>query len=126
MSKPVLLYDADCGFCRWALDKLLRWDRRRAVRTVALQSAEADELLKGMDPDKKMASWHLVVEGRVYSEGDVAPHLLRILPAGKPLAPLFASFPRTTNRLYRHVARNRERYGRMLGEKACSVDPGRR
>ena len=27
MSEAVVLYDADCGFCRWAIDKLLVWDR---------------------------------------------------------------------------------------------------
>src|SRR6266508_2389621 len=28
MDRWVLLYDRDCGFCRWATRQLLAWDRR--------------------------------------------------------------------------------------------------
>ena len=37
-----VLYDADCGFCKWSLDKLLAWDRRQRLRPVAIQSAEGE------------------------------------------------------------------------------------
>ena len=43
-----LLYDRDCGFCRWCLGKVLTWDRRRSIRPVAIQSEEADRLLTGV------------------------------------------------------------------------------
>jgi hypothetical protein len=33
------------------------------------------------------------------------------------------AFPKSTERLYRLIAENRERLGRMLGEQACAVDP---
>ena len=39
-----------------------------------------------------MASWHLVVDGDVYSGGAAAAPLLRLLPGGRPLAP---SWPRS-------------------------------
>jgi predicted DCC family thiol-disulfide oxidoreductase YuxK len=55
-----ILYDADCGFCRWSLGKLLAWDRPRRLRPVALQDPEADALLGGMEEERRMASWHLV------------------------------------------------------------------
>ncbi len=127
MERETLLYDADCGFCRWSLDKILRWDRRDRIRTVPLQSPEADELLGPMDHDRKMSSWHLVDDrGTVYSAGAAAGPILRLLPGGRPLAVIAETFPRTTNKLYRWVANNRERLGRMLGEQACSVDPQRR
>ncbi len=35
-----ILYDADCGFCKWSLDKVLLWDRRGRLRPVAIQSPE--------------------------------------------------------------------------------------
>jgi len=28
-AQSVLLYDEDCGFYRWSLDKILAWDRRK-------------------------------------------------------------------------------------------------
>jgi predicted DCC family thiol-disulfide oxidoreductase YuxK len=121
----VLLFDSDCGFCRWAVDKVLTWDRRGRLRPVALQAAEADALLPGLEPEVKMASWHLVTpDGRAYSAGAAAAPLLRLLPGGRPAAAVFARFPRTTNRVYRVVARNRDRLGRAAGA-SCAVDPGR-
>ena len=46
--QATLLYDRDCGFCRWCLGKVLAWDRRRSIRPVAIQSEEAHRLLAGM------------------------------------------------------------------------------
>ena len=31
-GKGVLFYDADCGFCRWCVAKVIAWDRNRAHR----------------------------------------------------------------------------------------------
>jgi len=125
VSRPTLLYDADCGFCRWSVDRILRWDRGAVLRTVPLQSAEADGLLGPMDPERKMASWHLVdAEGHVRSAGAALGPLFGLLPGGRPLAIIAGTFPWPTDLLYRLIARNRERFGRMLGTQACAVDPG--
>jgi predicted DCC family thiol-disulfide oxidoreductase YuxK len=119
-----ILYDQDCGFCRWSMAKLLAWDRRGALRPVPLQGPEADRLIPGMPPDKKMASWHLIDErGVIHSGGAAAAPMLRLLPGGRPLAAMAAAMPRTTERLYRFVSRHRDRLGRWLGTQACSVDP---
>jgi len=123
----VLLYDADCGFCRWSLDKILARDRDGRVRAVPLQSPEADTLLRGMDHDEKMASWHLVTpDGTIYSAGAAAAPLMRLLPHGGPFAAAAAAVPPLTGVAYRLVARNRTRLGKMLGAQACSVDPASR
>jgi predicted DCC family thiol-disulfide oxidoreductase YuxK len=125
MSEAVLLYDADCGFCRWAVDKVLAWNRAGVLRPVALQSPEADGLLPGLNEPTRMASWHLVIDGAVHSGGAVAAPLLRLLPGGRPLASIAAAFPGLTERAYRLVARNRDGLGRLAGAR-CAVDPGRR
>ena len=125
MPEAVLLYDSDCGFCRWSVDRVLAWDRRNRLRAVALQDPEADRLLPGIDPETKMGSWHLVLNGRVYSAGAVVPPLLRLLPGGRALAAVSGAFPGTTERTYRWVSRNRDRFGRMAGAR-CEVDPSRR
>jgi predicted DCC family thiol-disulfide oxidoreductase YuxK len=125
-SRNVILYDEDCGFCRWSLSKFLAWDRRRRLRPVPLQSDEADRLLAGMDAETRMRSWHLVTPaGRVYSAGAAVPPLMRLLPGGRPLALASESLPVATERLYRWVADHRDRLGRTLGAQACSVDPRR-
>jgi predicted DCC family thiol-disulfide oxidoreductase YuxK len=125
--RPTLLYDEDCGFCRWSISKILAWDRAGRLRPVPLQDPEADHLLQGMDPDRKMESWHLVPpDGRILSAGAAVPTLLRLLPGGRTFASIAAALPRTTDRAYRLAARHRDRLGRLLGEQACAVDPTRR
>ena len=110
-----MLYDADCGFCKWSLDKLLAWDRRRRLRPVAIQSPEGDQLLAGMTEDERLASWHLVLpSGEVRSGGAAAEPLARLLPGGRPLAAVFAAFPRATERAYRWVADHRSALARLV------------
>ncbi len=124
MEPTVLLYDGDCGLCRWSAATLLRWDRRERIRAIALQDPEADRLLAGMDPDERMASWHLVgPSGLVRSAGAAVGPLLRLLPGGRPLAVLAKTFPRSTDRAYRFVAGHRGRFGALAGQQRCSIDP---
>ncbi len=118
LVRALILFDKDCGFCRWSLSKIMAWDRHGCLRSVALQSPEADDLLKGMDPEQKMASWHLVgPDGRTYSGGEAVSPPARLLPAGAPLASLASAFPRTMDRAYRWVARHRDHLGRAPGDR---------
>jgi predicted DCC family thiol-disulfide oxidoreductase YuxK len=119
-----VLFDADCGFCRWSTDKIRRWDRRRSLRFVALQSPEAAKLLSGLEPAARLESWHLVdPPGEVRSGGAAVSPLLRLLPLGRPLAWVFEQAPGLTDHAYAAVARHRDRLGRIVGERACRVDP---
>jgi predicted DCC family thiol-disulfide oxidoreductase YuxK len=114
MADPIVLYDDDCGFCRWALAKVLLWDRRRALRPLALQTDEAERLLAGMDEQKRMGSWHLASGGTVRSGGAAFEPLFRLLPSGAPVAALAARFPGAAGRAYRFVAGRRSTWGRFV------------
>jgi predicted DCC family thiol-disulfide oxidoreductase YuxK len=115
MPQVTLLYDSDCGFCRWCLGKVLAWDRRRSLRPVAIQSEEADRLLEGMPDEERLASWHLVAaDGTTRSAGAAFPPLFRLLPGARPLAALTSRAPRATDRAYRWVAGNRSRWGKLV------------
>lgn len=97
----------------------LRWDTDGRLRPVALQDEEADRLLAGMPEQDRMASWHLVEpNGRVHSAGAAFPPLLRLLPGGRAVAPLFDRFPNAAERGYRLVADHRSVFGRVLPEWA--------
>jgi predicted DCC family thiol-disulfide oxidoreductase YuxK len=123
----IVLYDEGCGFCRWGVDRLLRLDRRHELEAVPIQSAEGAELLSSMTPDERLESWHVRSPGgRIWSGGEAVPVLLRLLPGGKGPARVATRFPRTVDRLYRFVARNRSALGRLVGAKACAVDPSAR
>lgn len=127
MERHVVLYDEGCGSCRWALDRLLRWDRGGRLRAAPIQSDEGDRILADLTEADRLASWHLVTpDGRRFSGGAATGPMARLLPGGAPVAFLAETFPRSTDRLYRWVARNRDTLGRQLGERACAVDPGQR
>ena len=106
MAAASILYDSDCGFCRWSLAQLLRLDRRDRLRPVPLQQPEADTLLSGTARDERMASWHLVDDGgQVYSGRDAFAPVLRLIAGGRPFAALLAAFPSVGDVAYRTVAR---------------------
>jgi predicted DCC family thiol-disulfide oxidoreductase YuxK len=111
----VVLYDGRCGLCRWTLGVLLRWDRRRALRPVALQSPEAEQLLAAMAVAERMASLHVALpDGQVASGGAALTALARELPGGAPLARLGAALPALSDRGYRLVAGHRDVLGRLV------------
>ena len=115
MSRAAILYDADCGFCKWSLGLFLRWDRRGHLRPVALQDPEADRLLGELDEKTRMASWHLVTsDGIVHSAGRAIEPLMRLLPGGRPFAAAAHAMPGLTDRAYAFVAARRSSLGRVL------------
>jgi predicted DCC family thiol-disulfide oxidoreductase YuxK len=124
MDRATVLYDEDCGFCRWSADRMRAWDRHGRLAFAAIQGAEGARLLASMDPTARLASWHVVSSGgEVRSAGAAVPGVLRRLPGGTPLAALGDTFPHTTERLYRWTVHHRAQLGRMLGRRACAVRP---
>jgi predicted DCC family thiol-disulfide oxidoreductase YuxK len=119
--RHTIVYDGDCRFCRWSLGWVLRWDRRRRLRPLALDTREASGLLAEIEPERRAASWHLIdPDGRVRSAGAAAPDLLGLLPAGRPFAALLARIPRLTEHAYRWVAVHRGSLGEPLGERSVA------
>jgi predicted DCC family thiol-disulfide oxidoreductase YuxK len=114
-----VLYDRDCGFCRWSLAQLLALERRHALRPVPLGTPEADELLADLTPEQRADSWHLVApDGRRWSAGGAVPPLLRLLPGGRVPAAAVASAPDATERAYRWVADHRAWLSRLVPDRA--------
>jgi predicted DCC family thiol-disulfide oxidoreductase YuxK len=113
-----VLYDADCGFCRWSLAKLLAWDRRRVLRPVPIDSREGERLLADMPAAQRLSSWHFVDStGRRQSGGVAAVPLLRELPGGGPAAAaVLARFPKATERSYRWISEHRDVLARPLSD----------
>jgi predicted DCC family thiol-disulfide oxidoreductase YuxK len=114
-----VLYDNDCGFCRWSLGVILRADRHRRLRPVSLQSTEADTLLRDLTPEGRMASWHLISPtGERESAGAALPKLLALLPGGRLPAAGLARIPALDERGYRWVADHRSSFGRVISRRA--------
>ena len=118
-EKGVLFYDGDCGFCRWCVAKVLAWDRDGSVTPLAIQSPEAAEVLAGVEPERRLASWHFLdSDGAVFSAGAAFSPLLRLLPGGSPLAALASRRPRGVERAYGLVAANRGTLGALVTKGA--------
>jgi len=119
-----VLYDDDCGFCRWSADVLRRWDRRGRLRFAPIQGATGRRLLADVDPVERLDSWHVVTaDGARRSAGAALAPALERLPGGTALAWLARAAPSATEAAYRMVAERRTPIGRALGAEACAVDP---
>jgi predicted DCC family thiol-disulfide oxidoreductase YuxK len=115
-----VIYDADCGFCRWSLAVLLTFDRPRgSLRPLPLGTAEADRLLADLTIEERNASWHLVDDdGARTSAGAALAPALALLPGGHIPSGLLARIPRLTERAYRWVAGHRGPLGRFVPARA--------
>jgi predicted DCC family thiol-disulfide oxidoreductase YuxK len=126
MDGATVFFDEDCGFCRWSSDRLRAWDRAGRLRFAPIRGPEGDRWLGALTLKSRLGSWHVVTrDGRVWSAGAALPPTLRLLPGGRPLAAALELSPAATERLYQWVARHRARFGSLLGQRACGVDPGR-
>lgn len=115
MERHFVLYDEDCGFCRWSVVQLLGRDRTDALRPVAIQSDEGQALLSAVPEAERLRSAHAVDRaGRVHSGGDAVSVVAAALPSGAPLAWVARRLPLPMRVAYRAVAANRLRLGRLV------------
>ena len=119
MEAATVLYDVDCGFCRWALARVLAWDRRRRLRPVAIQDPEGQALLARLDPAVHLDSWHLAFpDGRLYSAGPALVEVVQLLPGGRAPAAVMRALLPATGWAYRIVAGHRAVPGRLISAAA--------
>jgi len=105
--RPVLLYDADCRFCRFVARTVVRLDREERVAFLPLQDDEARGLLADLPEAERMASIHLVEpDGQRYSRGAALTRLIRRLGLPAPAKLL--------GHAYDPIARNRGKFGKHV------------
>lgn len=110
-----VLYDEDCGFCRYLLALLLRMDRRGRLLPIPIQGFDGQRLLSDLTPAQRLATAHVVSPaGRLYSGGEIAVPIARELPLGVGAARVAARFARPTGWAYAQLAANRTRLGRFV------------
>ena len=108
IARPVLLYDADCHFCRFVARTVVRLDRNERVAFLPLGDPHAAALLPGLSESERAESIHLVEpNGQRLSRGAALAHLLAQL--GLP-----AVAARSLGLLYGPVARRRSILGRLV------------
>jgi predicted DCC family thiol-disulfide oxidoreductase YuxK len=118
-SRWTVIYDGNCGFCKWMLAGLLRHDTERRLLPIALGTPEADALLSDLTPAERNASWHLVSPaGERGSAGAATPDLLRLLRRGRAPAAVLSAIQPVTDLAYRWVAANRAQLSRFVPSSA--------
>lgn len=122
-DRLVVLFDDDCGFCRWSVARLRTLDRHRRLRFASIQGPYGASLLAGIAPEARLRSMHVVgPDGCVTSSGPALVRVAGELPAGRSLAWFGRTFPGAAERAYRAVASRRHMLGRLVGADACSAD----
>jgi predicted DCC family thiol-disulfide oxidoreductase YuxK len=115
--RPRVYYDEDCGFCRWTLAWVLRWDRKRRLRPVPIQSVEGEGELGDLGR-ARLESAHLVRDGERWSGGAALAPLLEELPGGRILAPIARRLQPLTEPAYRCVAHHRSALSRLVPDRS--------
>lgn len=119
MGYVIVLFDADCGFCRWAMAWALRLDRCDLLVAVPIQSELGGELLADLSASERLSAAHVVEEdGHRRSAGAAAEAVLAALAPTRALARLALRFPGTTELLYAAVAGRRGHLGRLVSTRA--------
>ena len=111
--RATVYYDDDCGFCRWTLAWILRWDRRHRLRPVPIQSPEGERDLGDLG-EARLDSAHLVRGGERWTGARALAPLLEELPGGRRLAPFARRLERLTEPIYRWVAGHRSSLSKLV------------
>ncbi|WP_428985933.1 thiol-disulfide oxidoreductase DCC family protein [Streptomyces pyxinicus] len=123
-TRPVLVYDGDCGFCTASVALARRWIRPRCD-IAARQWADLEDL--GVAPERAEyeALW-VTPDGRVCGGAQAVAGLLSSARGVWPVAGAVLRLPPVrwaAHGVYRLVARNRHRL--PGGTPACALPAGR-
>ena len=110
-----LVYDGGCSVCEHTARFLQRLDRRHRLAIVSQDDPLAIQLLAGVSPTTRAATFHLVSpRGHVASGEAAIPSVVRLLPGGALTAWCLTSMPghrRVREWLYRWVVRQHDQQG---------------
>lgn len=96
-DRPLLLYDGDCRFCRWAARVVAALDRKRKLGFLPFDDDQALPFLAQIPEDERYASWHL------------------IRPGGRRLSRGVVGGP--ADAVYDLIARHRDKLGRLVPDR---------
>jgi predicted DCC family thiol-disulfide oxidoreductase YuxK len=119
-KNPIVLFDGVCNLCNGTVDFILKRDRKKQFRFVALQSEAGEAIRKNFSIPDEIDSVVLIHEEIVFYESDAALEIARLLPAPWKWAVVFKIVPPGwRNAVYRWIARNRYRW--FGKKKECRI-----
>jgi predicted DCC family thiol-disulfide oxidoreductase YuxK len=115
----LVLYDDDCGFCRWTVAWALRRDRDGALDVAPIQSETGERLLADLAPAERLRAAHVIhADGRRSSGGAALRDVLDALPSARRWARAAGAWPAATDVAYRLVAVHRSRVSKLVPRRA--------
>jgi predicted DCC family thiol-disulfide oxidoreductase YuxK len=115
-SRPVLLYDAECRFCRFTARVVAWLDRRAELAILPFQDEAAAPLLAKLPESERSATWRLArPDGSLTGYGAGGPELLAAMAVTRPVGHLLRHIPDSVlDHVYALAARNRSTLGRFV------------
>ncbi len=128
LSKTLVLYDGDCGFCQWSVNLALKLDREDRLEPRPLQTPGLLGQHGIAQQDAETALHVVTPRGQVVRAGGAMQAILCELPLWRGAQVLWwvPGFDKLADWLYMRVAGNRHVLGKLLlrvgiSEAQCQV-----
>lgn len=110
-KNPIILFDGICNLCNGTVRFILKKDRKKQFRFVALQSDEGKNLINEYSISSETDSVILIQNNNYFTESEAAIEISKLLPHPWKWAVIFKIIPKNwRDKIYRWVAKNRYRW----------------
>ncbi len=110
-NRPIIVYDGVCNLCNSSCNFILKRDKQKQFRLVALQSDEAKELIENYAITENTDSVILIHKNTYFIESDAVIEISRLLPFPWNWGVAFRIIPKNwRDSVYRQIAKHRYRW----------------
>ncbi len=111
IDNPVILFDGVCNLCNNTVDFVIRKDKQKQFRFVALQSVAGERTIATFDIPPETDSVILIYKNQLYFESDAALKIAGLLGFPWSLTLALKIFPqKARDYFYKWIARNRYKW----------------
>lgn len=119
--RPVVLFDGVCNLCNWAVQFILKRDKKKQFLFASLQSKAGKELLRKYNlPEDYINSFVLIDNGKAYTKSTGALRAGKLLGGIHKVLYGFIIIPKfIRDRVYNFIAKNRYKW--FGQQESCTV-----
>jgi predicted DCC family thiol-disulfide oxidoreductase YuxK len=124
ISPVVIVYDAECDFCRSQMDRVRRWDRGGRCEYVAAQDPDLLDRFPQLRGTELADGLRVILpDGGVRCGADAVHAIAQRLPAVRWLSPVYRlpGVGPLSRRAYAWIAANRHALGGRCDNGACNA-----
>lgn len=111
IKQPVILFDGICNLCNGTVDFLIKKDRKKQFRFVALQSEEGKKFVQNFKIPSETDSVILIKQNLIYFESDAIIEIATMLSYPWKLVNFAKIVPKIIrDGVYRSIAKNRYKW----------------